>query len=208
MAILGNPGFAKNYVAAAVIAAFRIVKFGANDGEVQQSAASADLSIGVCGSLGAAAIGDRVDIIREGLVPVEFGGTVTRGQALTSDANGKAVAATPAAIKQTVVDGAAAGNVTVTGIATTDTLVAVIRLDVEADTGTSASGDKIQAAADLTAEFTITAANTINNAAGTNTTGDRLMVTYRKALTRVIGYAEVSAVAGDIGLAMIEPGSI
>ncbi|WP_217995179.1 hypothetical protein, partial [Methylogaea oryzae] len=145
---------------------------------------------------------------REGLVPVEFGGTVTRGQALTSDANGKAVAATPAAIKQTVVDGAAAGNVTVTGIATTDTLVAVIRLDVEADTGTSASGDKIQAAADLTAEFTITAANTINNAAGTNTTGDRLMVTYRKALTRVIGYAEVSAVAGDIGLAMIEPGSI
>ena len=38
--------------------------------------------------------GERLDIIRDDLAEVEFGGTVTRGQALTSDASGKAVAAT------------------------------------------------------------------------------------------------------------------
>lgn len=71
----------------------------------------------------------------------------------------------------TCIAGGAAGNHTVTGIATADQLVLVARLD----------RDAVAANIDLTAitgEFTISAANTINNAAGTDTTGDALLVLY------------------------------
>ena len=63
-----------------------------------QAAAAADLSIGVAIIPGtAAAAADRVDVAHDGIVDVEYGGTVTRGQKLTADANGKAVAAAPSA---------------------------------------------------------------------------------------------------------------
>lgn len=69
-------------------------------------------------------------------------------------------------VKQTIVAGAAAGNVTVTGIATSDRLVSVINTT----DGT-----------DVSAEFTITAANTINNTGGTTSASKKLLVTYIKA---------------------------
>jgi len=124
---------------------------------------------------------------------------VTRGQALTADSVGRAVAALPAALAQVIIAGGAAGNHTVTGIATTDTLVSVIRID-----GTDVS----EAFGNDTAEYTISAANTINNTGGTASSGCGLLVTYRKPATRVIGYAEDSAVVGDIGWMMVELGSI
>jgi hypothetical protein len=64
---------------------------------------------------------------------------------------------------QTVVAGGAAGDITVTGITTSDRLVSVINLTDGAD---------------LTSEFSITAADTINNAGGTATTGDDLLVVW------------------------------
>lgn len=69
--------------------------------------------------------------------------------------------------KYFVADGAAAGDVTVTGIATTDTLLFV---------GVFTTKASIATFADLTAEFTITATNTINNAAGTSTANNQLIV--------------------------------
>lgn len=69
-------------------------------------------------------------------------------------------------LQMKVVAGGAAGNITVTGVSTDDRLVSVIQQD----------GAK--ALIDLTGEFTITAANTINNTGGTNTTGHVLVVTY------------------------------
>ena len=96
MAQLGNTGLTKTYTASAAIAAFRIVKFGGADLTVVQAAASTDLSIGVSGSLAATSAGDRIDIIRDDLVPVEYGGAVVRGEKLTSDASAKAVTAAPA----------------------------------------------------------------------------------------------------------------
>lgn len=69
----------------------------------------------------------------------------------------------------TTAAGAVAGNVTVTGISTRDKLVSVINL---------ADG------LDLTSEFSITAANTINNAEGSSTATDRLLVTYYAADSR------------------------
>lgn len=84
------------YTAGGAIAAFRIVKLGSNDGEVVQAAAATDALVGVCESVGPAS-GERCDIVTVGVADVEFGGSVTRGALLTSDANGKAVAAAPAA---------------------------------------------------------------------------------------------------------------
>jgi len=56
----------------------------------------ADALLGVSG-LVAGDVGKRVDIIMSDLAEVEYGGTVTRGDWLTTDANGKAVTAAPAA---------------------------------------------------------------------------------------------------------------
>lgn len=93
---MANTLFNKNYTAEAAIAPYRIVKPGAADGGVLQAAAAGDSLMGVCESVGPAA-GERCDIVKVGLADVEFGGTVARGAPVTSDANGKAVAAAPAA---------------------------------------------------------------------------------------------------------------
>jgi hypothetical protein len=85
----------KNYLSQGTIPPHRIVKFGSADNTVVMSSAATDLSVGVSGRYkGNAVTGERVDIIRDDWAEVEFGGTVTRGQGLTSDANGKAIAAT------------------------------------------------------------------------------------------------------------------
>lgn len=93
---MANPDLIKNYTAGGTINPYRIVKFGSNDGEVVQGAAATDLLIGVVNIPAIAVTGNRVDVVRDGLVLVEFGGTVARGAVVTSDANGKAVAAAPA----------------------------------------------------------------------------------------------------------------
>lgn len=93
---MANTLLNKNYVAEAAIAAYRIVKFGAADGQVLQAAAATDSLMGVMESVGPA-LGERCDAVKSGIADVEFGGTVARGAAVTSDANGKAVAAAPSA---------------------------------------------------------------------------------------------------------------
>lgn len=89
-------GLTKAYLAAAILTSFRIVKHGAADGEVIMAAAAADKSIGVTTEIASAA-GETADIIKTGLANVEYGGAVTRGDPLTSDASGRAVVAAPAA---------------------------------------------------------------------------------------------------------------
>ncbi len=92
-----KPILTENFTAGAAIAPYRICKPGAADGAALQAAANTDAMDGVSDSLGAAAAGDRVDIHTMGVVEVEYGGTVTRGGQLTSDADGKAIAAAPGA---------------------------------------------------------------------------------------------------------------
>ena len=89
-----NPTLTKTYEADAAIAPRRIVKIGAGDGRVAQASASTDALIGVADSLGADGAADRCDVYLDGLVEVELGGNVTRGDAITADADGKGVAAT------------------------------------------------------------------------------------------------------------------
>ena len=93
---MANTLLNKNFVAEAAISAYRIVKPGTADGNVLQAAAATDFLVGVCESVGPA-LGERCDVVKSGIADVEFGGTVTRGGPVTADANGKAVAAAPAA---------------------------------------------------------------------------------------------------------------
>jgi Uncharacterized conserved protein (DUF2190) len=90
-----NPILTKTYTAGGTIAARTIVKFGAADFAVVAAAAAADLAVGVSDVLAVVA-GERVDIHVSGLADVVYGGAVTRGQALTSDAQGRAIAASNA----------------------------------------------------------------------------------------------------------------
>jgi hypothetical protein len=72
-----------------------LVKAGANDYEVLQASAASDLILGVCVQPGAVASGDRCSVVMEGVANVTLGGSVTRGNEITADANGKGVAAAP-----------------------------------------------------------------------------------------------------------------
>ncbi|MBU0945514.1 MAG: DUF2190 family protein [Proteobacteria bacterium] len=92
-----KPVLTENFTAGAPISPYRICKHGAADGAALQAAASTDAQFGVSDSLGATATGDRVDIFTMGVVEVEYGGAVTRGDNLTADADGKAVTAAPGA---------------------------------------------------------------------------------------------------------------
>jgi hypothetical protein len=79
----------------------RIVKFGAADGGVLQATAVSEALLGVAVGLGslttAYATGERVDVLLGGTAQVEYGGTVARGDWLTTDASGRAVTANPGA---------------------------------------------------------------------------------------------------------------
>lgn len=92
---MSNPtlSLTKTYVADAAIARHRIVKFGATDGAVAQADGATAALLGISTEIPAAAA-ERVDVYLAGLVDVEYGGNVTRGDLLTSDANGKAIKAT------------------------------------------------------------------------------------------------------------------
>jgi len=91
-------GLIKNFRATVAIPARTIVKFGASDLDIVISAIAADASIGVTGELDAAA-GERADVHMGDIVEVRYGGNVTRGDPLTTaaDGSGRAVTAAPGA---------------------------------------------------------------------------------------------------------------
>ncbi len=86
---------AKGFVAGAAIAPYRIVKLSAAD-TVVQSAAAADSHIGVVSEVGPAS-GERCEVHAYGLVFVEAGAAVALGALVTADAQGRGIAAAPAA---------------------------------------------------------------------------------------------------------------
>lgn len=92
-----NPTLIKAFTAGASVTQNRIVKMGAADGAVIQAAAATDKPIGVSVASLDAASGARVDVVLSGIYEVKAGGTITRGDPITSDASGQAVTAAPAA---------------------------------------------------------------------------------------------------------------
>lgn len=186
-------GLIQTKYAGGAVANRRIVVFGSADNTAIQATASTNKFLGVSDlPLGAsAATGEPFDVIRCDIAEVDYGGTITRGDRLTADSNGKAISAEALfGAKTAVINGGSAGNLTVTGITTSDALLAVLYYPI--------SGGNVTGVTDLTSEFTITAAGTINNTGGTATTGGRVEVRYRRRVS-VIGTAEVSGVSGDVG---------
>jgi hypothetical protein len=95
-----NQGLIKTFLAGASVNPSRFVKFDSDDRTVIQGAAGADLLIGVSDfnpNGTAAAAGERVDAVLDGIATVRYGGTITRGQLVMSDASGQAVTAAAAA---------------------------------------------------------------------------------------------------------------
>lgn len=91
-----TPGFKRMlclaYVASGAISPHRWLKFSAEDGAVAQASADTDKLMGV--SLNeSTASGERLEVERSGIVPIEYGGNVAAGDFLTSDASGRAIVA-------------------------------------------------------------------------------------------------------------------
>lgn len=80
---------------AAIVTAFVIAKFGADDETMTVGAAVGDKLAGIFQHTTENA-GDQVRVATEGLSSLVLGGNVVRGDLITSDANGKGVAAAPA----------------------------------------------------------------------------------------------------------------
>ena len=87
-----NPGLIKNFDAATPIAAHRIVAMFTDDFAVRQANSVAQPIIGVSehGNDGNA-LADRCDGVMSQIGYVEFGATITPGQPIISDAEGKAI---------------------------------------------------------------------------------------------------------------------
>ena len=103
---MSDLGLIKNFTANGTIEKNRIVAFGAAEGEAVQATGDSAY-LGVSGVRGAAVAGARVDVCLDDIRDVGFGGPVAYGDWLTSDANGKAITAAPAADTQMNVIGKA-----------------------------------------------------------------------------------------------------
>lgn len=182
-----HPMLTLSYLASAAISAYTAVKL-ASDTTVAEATDPGDYIIGVSGALDIDS-GEPCPVIAQGVAEMKAGGAITRGQLVTCDSNGDAVATDGFTMVTAVVAGSTAGAITVTGIKTTDELVSVVRVDLDS---TAANID----VDDLLSETTITDADEITTTT-TNTTGDKLLVTYKRPIT-VIGRALASAVDNDI----------
>ena len=87
------PGLITPRRAQSAVAKRRIVKTGSADGTAVQATGAAAALLGVSTDVDTAA-GAVMDVVRNGLTPVEYGGTVPDGALLTADAQGRAVAVT------------------------------------------------------------------------------------------------------------------
>ncbi|SFQ51209.1 DUF2190 domain-containing protein [Ectopseudomonas toyotomiensis] len=87
------PGLTTAFRAGGAILARRILTDGAADGVAIQAAGGSARLLGVSTDIDSAS-GGVVDAVRGGLAAVVYGGTVARGDALTADSSGRAIAAT------------------------------------------------------------------------------------------------------------------
>ena len=92
---------------AAVTTAYTIAKFGADDNTFNVAAAATDILLGIFQSTTTAA-GEEVRIMVLGISRCKLGGTVTRGNAITSNASAQGIAA---AANQSIVGYALASGV-------------------------------------------------------------------------------------------------
>ena len=92
-----NPEFVKCYTAGGAMGPNLIAKWGAADFAVILAVGVTVPLIGVTRGLITSATGDPVDIVMQGIYPIKAGGTITRGDPITSNGSGQAVTAAPSA---------------------------------------------------------------------------------------------------------------
>ena len=141
--------------------------------------------------------GERIAVTALGIAQVTAAEAIAAGQAVATDAEGKAVVAAEGGAHSALIDGGAAGELDLAAIGANDTLIVVIQLSKD-----NAKG--VEDAADLTSEFSV-AAGAIDNTGGTATTGDKLLVIWQTQGATPVGRALSAAAADgdDIQLLMI-----
>lgn len=92
---MSNPSM-KSMIAEAAILPRRVVKFGAADGQVVQSAAAGDAHVGIS-DIGQDTANARVDVVVSDITFAEVGAAVTRGALLSCDSAGRVIVAAAAA---------------------------------------------------------------------------------------------------------------
>lgn len=102
-----RPGNRYNYTAQGAIPRYRFVTPGTADRTVKVAVGATAPLTGVCHDINLVD-GERGDIVRDAMPEIEYGGTVTRGDLLTSDAEGRAIAVVDPAVGATVYYGAIA----------------------------------------------------------------------------------------------------
>lgn len=91
-------GLTKNFTSDGAIPPRRVVIFAATEGRVVKAVSpTAAPLVGVTGQVGTVAAGERVDIYLDGVRTLEAGAAFAQGVDLTVDAEGRVVAAAPAA---------------------------------------------------------------------------------------------------------------
>jgi hypothetical protein len=86
------PLFVRDLVPDADIAAFKIVAQGASDASVKIASANTDVLLGVSSELATdQSEGEKCSVIHFGIAKVTAGDTITRGDYITTDANGDAI---------------------------------------------------------------------------------------------------------------------
>lgn len=109
-------GLVKNLTSAAAIKPRRVLVFAAAEGQVQQaSSPTAKRLIGVSGVIGTTAAGQRIDVYLGDVQPLEAGAAFDQGVELTVDAEGRVIAANPAATVTQRIIGASLGVSTALG---------------------------------------------------------------------------------------------
>lgn len=92
---MSNPNLIKTFTAGGAIAPYRIVRCSAAD-TVVQAAAATEALLGATMDV-APASGERTDVVLSGIAVIEAGGAIALTAWVTSDAQGRAVAAAPGA---------------------------------------------------------------------------------------------------------------
>lgn len=109
-------GLVKNFTSAAAIKPNRVVAFAAAEGQVEQAASpTAKPLIGVTGVVGSTAAGQRVDVYLGDVQTLEAGAAFGQGVDLTVDAEGRVIAANPAATVTQRIIGGSLGPATALG---------------------------------------------------------------------------------------------
>jgi hypothetical protein len=110
-----SPVLTKNFLTGAATEPYRLVKLTGDD-QVEHAAASTDTIIGATTEVSTDGADERQDVHVVGIAEVELGGNVSRSDYVRSDADGKAVTASPsggtnAGIAGIALDGGVDGDI-------------------------------------------------------------------------------------------------